>query len=173
MASEWVAPSPQSKSSSLYSDAGQEPQRHRDTESTQRCLSVLNAKAQRREERQNRSASGTAAGEKTDGDRCLHLEASVFSLATGDSIACRSATKKRKRVSRSASTSFRPCAFAGRVDGWASRSLRFMGGWAAPCFSLCLCGFGLRRRRRRARRDPVSYRGWSARPAQPTTGGPS
>jgi len=36
------------------------------------------------EERQNRRAFGTSAGEKTDSDGCLHLESSVFSPATGD-----------------------------------------------------------------------------------------
>ena len=37
------------------------------------------------EERQNRSAKGTSAGEKTGGDGCLHPESSGFSPATGDS----------------------------------------------------------------------------------------
>ena len=65
-----------------------------------------------REERQNRRALGTSAGEKTGGDGCLHPESSGFSPVTDDPIACRSAGKKRKRPSNSVTASLRLCAFA-------------------------------------------------------------
>jgi hypothetical protein len=88
------------------------------------------------EERQNRRALGTSAGEKTGDDGCLYPESSGFSPAAGDSIACRSAAKKRDRVSCSATAPLRLCVFAGWRGGWALRSLRFLGGWVA----LRLCG---------------------------------
>jgi len=68
----------------------------------------------KRKEWQNRRASGTSAGEKTDSDVCLHPESSGFSPATGyQQIACRSASKKRNRSSASAIASS-----CGRSGGW-------------------------------------------------------
>ena len=64
-----------------------------------------------REERQNRRATGTSA--------------------TGDFlIACRSAGIPRSQLTSSAMASLHLCVFAGRVEGWALRSLRFINGWA-------------------------------------------
>jgi hypothetical protein len=61
----------------------------------------------RKEERQNRRASGTSAGEEAGGDGCRHPATPGFSPATGDPIACRSAVKKRKRPSVSVTASWR------------------------------------------------------------------
>jgi hypothetical protein len=114
-----------------------------------------------REERQNRRAMGTSAGEKAGGDGCSHPESSVFSPAAGDlQIACRSAFNKRKRFSNLASASLRLCAFAslrslsgGRVDlrdlwanlgGWVALRLRVSAplrfSWRSPLVSWCLGG---------------------------------
>jgi hypothetical protein len=112
----------------------------------------------KKEERQNRRATGTLAGEKTDSNGCLHPESSGFSPATGDQqIACRSAFNKRDRISSSVPASLRLCVFAGRVVGRALRSLRFKNGrvgalrlcvsaplrfsWCRPLVSWCLGGF--------------------------------
>jgi hypothetical protein len=70
----------------------------------------------KREERQNRRASGTSAGEELDSDGCLDPEWSRFLPVTGDSIACRSAANKRDHPSPSAFAPLRLCGF-GRVGG--------------------------------------------------------
>jgi len=58
----------------------------------------------RRQERQNRRASGTSAGEKTGCDERSRSEQTDFSPATGKhQIACRSASNMRKHISGSAS----------------------------------------------------------------------
>jgi len=109
-----------------------------------------------REERQNRRASGTSAGEKAGCDERSRSEQTVFSPATGDhQIAYRSAVKRRHRVSCSAFAPLRLCVFAGWVVGWALRSLRFLGwmgalrlcasvslrfSWCSPLVSWCLGG---------------------------------
>jgi hypothetical protein len=73
------------------------------------------------EERQNRRASGTSAGEKAGCDERSRLKQTAFSPATGDLlIACRSTVKRRHRLSRSATAPLRLCAFASlryRVGG--------------------------------------------------------
>jgi hypothetical protein len=52
---------------------------------------------QNKQERQNRRAKGTSAGEKRSDDESSLSEFASFSPAAGDhSIACRSAAKKRK-----------------------------------------------------------------------------
>ena len=48
------------------------------------AISLIQSTSRRGEERQNRRASGTTAGEKTDSDGFLHPESSGFSPATGD-----------------------------------------------------------------------------------------
>ena len=69
----------------------------------------------KKEERQNRRANSTSAGEKTGRNGCLHPERSGFSPATGDlPIACRSAVNPRHHHPNSATTSLR---FYG-VGGW-------------------------------------------------------
>jgi len=82
-----------------------------------------------REERQNRRAPGTSVGEKTGCDERSGSEQAGFSPATGDLlVVCRSAGKKRKRLSNSVTAPLRLCVFA---------PLRsFSGGWVA----LRLCG---------------------------------
>ena len=75
------------------------------------------------EERQNRRASGTSAGEKAGCDERSRSEQTDFSPATGDPIACRSAIKKRNLFPNSAFAPLRLCVFA---------SLRsFLGEWEA------------------------------------------
>jgi hypothetical protein len=61
---------------------------------------------------ENRRAPGTAAWENPIDDESSLSVASGFSQATGDSIACRSAFKKRDRSSDSAFTTLRLGAFA-------------------------------------------------------------
>jgi hypothetical protein len=81
-------------------------------------------------ERQNRRAFGTAAGEKLRDDERSCSEFAGFSPVTGDPIACRSASKKRYRLSRSVFAPLRLCAFA---------SLRYRaGGWI--CVICVICG---------------------------------
>ena len=88
----------------------------------------------KKEERQNRRASGTAAGEKTVSEESSLSEAAGFSPVTGDSIACHSVGKKRIRVSCSAIAPLRLCVFA---------PLRYFGragGLRESFVSSCLCG---------------------------------
>ena len=66
--------------------------------------------------KQNRRAPGTSAGVKSDIEESSLWEVAGFSPAAGDPIACRSAVKKRNRLSNSASSSLR-----------ALRSLQFLG----------------------------------------------
>ena len=82
------------------------------------------------EERQNRRAFGTASGEKTGSDECSRSGLTGFSPATDDLlIACRSAGKKRKRLTDSAATPLRLCG---------SAPLRFF--YCSPLVSWCLGG---------------------------------
>jgi hypothetical protein len=83
------------------------------------------------EERQNRRAHGTSAGEKSGGNGCSHPEASGFSPAAGDPIACRSAGNKRCRISCSAFAPLHLCVFAGWMGGRALRLRGFLGGRVA------------------------------------------
>jgi hypothetical protein len=87
----------------------------------------------REEARHNLGATGRSAVEKTDNYGCLHPEWRDFSTATGDhSIACRSAVKKRDRLSDSVTNSLRLCVFA------PLRFLRWGDGSALICV---ICGF--------------------------------
>ena len=70
------------------------------------------------EERQNRCAKGTSAGENPDNDESSHSEMGGFSPVTGESIACRSAGMPRNHFTGSAMVSLRLCVSAwvgGRV----------------------------------------------------------
>jgi hypothetical protein len=82
------------------------------------------------EERQNRRASGTSAGEKPDHEENSLSEAAGFSPATGDhQIVCRSAANQRDRLSDPASASLRSL-----------RSLRFLGVGGRICVICVICG---------------------------------
>ena len=64
----------------------------------------------REEERQNRRAFGTSAGEKTESYGCLYPEPMGFSSGTGDRlIACRSVSNNRNHLSGSATITLRLC----------------------------------------------------------------
>ena len=79
------------------------------------------------EERQNRCAKGTSAGEKAGFDERSGSEKTDFSPATGDPIACRSAITERNPAPSSVIAPLRLCVFAGWLAGWALRSSRFLG----------------------------------------------
>ncbi len=126
--------------------SGSEPPKHQGRQD--RSPGLFNAKAQRRkdakttrppekpqrhrdtEERQNRRANGTSAGEKTGSDERSRSELTGFSPVTGDLlIACRFAGNQRNHVSCSATASLRLCV---------SAPLRFF--WSSPLVSWCLGG---------------------------------
>ena len=74
---------------------------------------VHTSQTHKREERQNRRASGTAAGVKAGCDERWRSEQTVFSPVTGDhQIACRSAVGLQHHVSSSASLPLRLCVSA-------------------------------------------------------------
>ena len=79
----------------------------------------------KKEERQNRRAPGTSAGEKAGCDERLCSEKTDFSPATGDPIACRSAGSECNGFQGSAIAPLRLCVFAWVGGGVA---LRFSGG---------------------------------------------
>lgn len=82
--------------------------------------SLLHSRIGKEEEKQNGRASGTSAGEKLGGNGCLHPESSGFSPETGDHpIACRSATKKRKQITSSATTPWCLGVLVVLLDEWA------------------------------------------------------
>jgi hypothetical protein len=74
------------------------------------------------EEKQNRRASGTSAGEKTASDECSHSERAGFLPVTGDPVACRSVMNERNRI---------PCSAIAPLGFWA-------GGWI--CVTCVICG---------------------------------
>jgi hypothetical protein len=78
-----------------------------------------------REERQNRRASGTAAGENPANNEGWLSEMVGFSPATGDPIACRSAGIPRPTSLAQQETLCASAPLRGWVDGRALRSLRF------------------------------------------------
>ena len=112
------------------------------------AISLFRSTGKRGEERQNRCANGTAAGEKTDSDVLLYPESSGLSPATGDSGSPVVLHSGSRTTNQAQCPPLRVFVSLCLRRGWAGASasicvicgLKCVGGSVSSLCPLCLCG---------------------------------